>query len=151
MVGDTTVLRQVENGRWSGRSYGAADVEFPSAEDRLMDLIQAMSFHRSSLDLMICPKGGIGPTVMGQCRTAVRCEAERKDCSDQGHLHDRSSLRAHGRLLDFHIAEITIILKRSLIHLRLVVSSGLVVSVVGVILAAPQHIRDDIAQKQAPR
>jgi len=47
-------------------------------------------------------------------------------------------------LSDVHIAEITIILKSSLIHLRLVVSGGLVLSIVGlhwVILAAPQHIR----------
>jgi hypothetical protein len=51
-------------------------------------------------------------------------------------------------LSDVHTAEVTTILKSSLVYLMLVVSSGLVLSLVGVrlvILAAPQHIRDDVA------
>jgi hypothetical protein len=43
--------------------YSVAAAEEPSAEDGLTDLIQAMIFHTSSLDLTIPPMGGIGPTT----------------------------------------------------------------------------------------
>jgi hypothetical protein len=43
--------------------YSAVDADEPPAEDGLTDLIQAMIFHRSSLDLTIPPKAGIGPTT----------------------------------------------------------------------------------------
>src|SRR5262245_13341158 len=43
--------------------YWDADAAGPSAEDGLTDLIQAMIFHTSSLDLTTPPMGGIGPTT----------------------------------------------------------------------------------------
>jgi hypothetical protein len=51
---------------WTGTYYcadGAADDGPPPAEDGLTDLIQAITFQRSSGDLITVPMAGIGPTT----------------------------------------------------------------------------------------